>query len=555
MQGDNMNFWNNFMQANTAAFQAWKRVFQDPSTIYAPSSFREYANSYELLWWYYDNQMFDRYNLLSQKYRERYGLYRNIRMIENPVRGLVDFYAARLYPGVLTVDGKKLPEGVQSAIPFSEDTPDALKSAVAQIWTWSNWQSKKSVEVRYGAALGDVFVEVVDDVESGKVYLDVLWPGFVCDLELDKAGNVKAYMMEYRVEERRVNELGLYTIVDTYVYRKMVDQQNITIYHNNQLVSTTPNPYGFAPGVWIKHSDCGTDHGACAFAGSMEKIDELNNTLSEVNDQIKKAVQNPRLLSTGSPSIIKQYFDNDKRAASSDIPHSNVDQEQVLVMTAAADTKVQSLLGDLNIADASREIDRLEALIEKSHPEIGFYHMLREMTYVSAPGALQLVGDVTGKLNETGPNYDRANIALFQMAVAIAGMRANEGAGAWAQRTNQQQKFASFNLDSYEQGNLDMAIMPRPLLTPTRTEQAQEKQTIWVAVKAATDAGVPLEMAVEDVAGLTPDQIQKLIQGKQKEEAAQQAQFEQQQKVIAQNATQNQPPSQPNQKQVVGQKG
>src|SRR6185295_20284582 len=135
-----MNFWNNFMQANTAAFQAWKRVFQDPSTIYAPSTFRDYANSYELLWWYYDNQMFDRYNALSQKYRERYGLYRNIRMIENPVRRLVDFYAGQIYPGVLTEDGSELPEGVQSAIPFSKDTPDALKTAIAQIWQWSNWQ-------------------------------------------------------------------------------------------------------------------------------------------------------------------------------------------------------------------------------------------------------------------------------------------------------------------------------------------------------------------------------------------------------------------------------
>lgn len=540
--------------------QAWRRVFQDPSKIYSPSTFRDYAPSYDLMWYYYSNQMFDRYNKLSQDYVGRYGLYRGTRFIENPVQLLVDFYAGQVYPGVLTEDGSELPEGVRSAIPFSKDTPDALKSAVAQIWQWSNWQAKKSVEVRYGAALGDAFVEVVDDIEGGKVYLDVLWPGFICDLELDNMGNVKAYIKEYRVEEREMNDRGLYQTVETYLFRKVVDQDVISTYRDNQLVSSTPNIYGFAPAAWIRHSDRGTDHGACAFAGSMPKVDELNSTISIVNDHIKKAMENPRLISTKSPGIIKQYFDNDKRPANTELPTSNASQEEVLIMTADENTKVQSLLGDLNIADAGKEIDRLEHIIEKAHPEINFYQMLRDMTQVTGPGADRIVGDVKARLNEATANYDRANIALFQMATAIAGMRLAEGAGGWAQRTNQQQKFAPFNLDSYKQGNLDMAIMPRPLLTPTRTEQAQEKQTIWQAVKTATDAGVPLETALEDVAGLAPDQIQKLLQAKQKEEEAAQAKFEQQQKVIAQNANQNQPPQANNQQNAqknvpVAQKG
>ena len=551
------------MTANTAAYQAWRRVFQDPSTIYAPSTFRDYTPSYDLLWYYYANQMFDRYNKLSQDYIGRYGLYRNIRMIENPVHNLVEFYAGQIYPGVLTEDGSDFPGGVQSAIPFSKKTSSALKAAIAQIWKWSNWQAKKSVEVRYGAALGDVFVEVVDDVEGGKVYLDVQWPGFICDLELDHMGNVKAYVMEYRVEEREIQDNGLYQTVDTYMYRKSVDQESIKIYRDNQLVSSTPNFYGFAPAVWIKHSDCGTDHGSPAITGSMEQVDELNNTLSQVNDQIKRAVQNPRLLSTKSPNMIVRYFDNNKRAASTEIPRPNSDQEEALIMTAPDDTKVQSLLGDLNIADASREIDRLEAIIEKAHPELSFYHMLREMTQLTGPAADRIVGDVKAKVYEAMSSYDNANISLFGMAAAVAGMREDEGAGGWAQRTPQQQKFASFNLDSYKAGNLDMAIMPRPLLTPTRTEQAQEKQTIWQAVKVATDAGVPLETALEDVAGLTPEQIQKLMQAKDKEDAAKQAKFEQQQAAMAQNANQNQgnqPPQQQDKQQqdgkvAVGQKG
>jgi hypothetical protein len=524
------------MVATQDTVQAWKRVFQDPSSIYTPSTFRDYAPSYDLLWYYYSNQMFDRYNKLSQDYVGRYGLYRGMRFIENPVQALVDFYAGQVYPGQLTEDGSELPEGIQSAIPFSKDTPNPLKSAVAQIWQWSNWQTKKSVEVRYGAALGDAFVEVVDDVEAGIVYLDVLWPGFICDLKLDNRGNVKAYVMEYRVEEREIDERGVYQITETYMYRKVVDQDGISIYHDDQLVSATPNIYGFAPGVWIKHSDRGTDHGACAFAGSMSRVDELNSTISIVNDHIKKAMQNPRLISTKTPSSIRQYFDNDKRPANTETPASNANQEEALIMTAPEDTKVQSLLGDLNIADAGKEIDRQERIIEKAHPEINFYQMLREMTQLTGPAADRIIGDAKAKYFEAASNYDTANIKLFQMSVAIAGMRLAEGAGGWAQRTNQQQKFGPYGLESYKQGKLDMAIVPRPLLTPTRTEQAQEKQTIWQAVKTAIDAGVPLESAAEDIAGLTPDQIAKLMQAKQKADLEREAQIKRAQTFMQEDA-------------------
>jgi hypothetical protein len=114
------------------------------------------------------------------------------------------------------------------------------------------------------------------------------------------------------------------------------------------------------------------------------------------------------------------------------------------------------------------------------------------------------------------------------MATAIAGMRLQERAGGWSRLDNQQQKFASFNLDSYAKGNLDMAIMPRPILTPTKTERAQEKQAVWNGVNAAIKAGVPLEFVLADE-GWTEQQIAKLVQAKQAEEAKQQQQFEQQQ--------------------------
>jgi hypothetical protein len=102
------------------------------------------------------------------------------------------------------------------------------------------------------------------------------------------------------------------------------------------------------------------------------------------------------------------------------------------------------------------------------------------------------------------------------MATAIGGFRASTG--AWGPLNAQQQKFTPFNLESYQRGDLNIDIMPRPLLTPTKLEQAQEKQALWLGVKSATDAGVPLEMALREE-GWTEKEIAELT--RLKDEAAQ----------------------------------
>jgi hypothetical protein len=148
-----------------------------------------------------------------------------------------------------------------------------------------------------------------------------------------------------------------------------------------------------------------------------------------------------------------------------------------------------------------------------------------------------MMGDVEGLMLTAQAAYDQQNISLFRMAVAVAGFRASSG--TWGPLNDQQKKFLPFNLDSYERGDLEIAIMPRPLLTSTKLERAQENLAVWTGVAAAVKAGVPLELVLVEE-GWTDEEIAKLQQLKQQEAADAQAQFEQQQKVMAQN----QPPAQ-----------
>jgi hypothetical protein len=494
--------YTGFSTGIQAGYQAARRVFEDPSQAHR-RAFADQQSRYGLLWGYYNNSAFDKScNVLWDQYRANYNLYRHIRPIFNPTRRLVDFYASQVYPGILSEDGRALPDGVPIAVPFSEDTPAVLRAAAAQLWQWSNWQAKKSVYVRYGAALGDVFCEVVDDTARGKVTLDVVWPGFITNLSLDAAGNVKAYTLEYPA----IDGEGSFT------YRKEVDQEVFRYYRNNELYdysgygAEVTNPYGFVPATWTKHSDSGDDHGSPAIAGSLNKIDELNALASHIHDQIHKVIGAP-LVIFGSGTI-SNLFSAQKRGPTNEFTEPSADQESVFMLKGPADGKVASLAGDLSLADAAVYMTQLLGEIEQDNPELAFYRELRSMSQVTGPAASRLVGDVASRVFEAQAAYDGGLISLTRMAVAIAGQRVNDG--SWGSSlTPQQQKFAAYDLESFARGDLAMEIAPRPLLTPTKLEQALEDQAMWQGVNVAVQAGVPLEVALRRE-GWTEEELRQL---------------------------------------------
>lgn len=494
-----------------------RRVFEDPGSAHLTRLYQSRTAAFDLLWAYYANTLFDSSQLtftnlnqarLRDVYKSNYNLYRNIRLIYNPVRRLVDFYAGVIYPGVLSEDGASLPDGVQLAIPFSTDTPQELKDAIAQFWAWSNWQAKKSTLVRYGAALGSSLVELVDDLERGRISAAVIWPGFIPYMQLGSDGAIEIYAMEYQAFDQ---------VMGPYFYRKIVTKEAFYYFKNYEPFdydghgAVQENPYGFVPAIWIKHTDIGSDYGSPAVAGSLAKIDELNSLASHVHDQVHKVIGAPALIAT-SGAISNLFKNTADRGPTNQMTTPVDDQQSVLMLKAPADSRVESLAGSLSLGEAAQYMTMLLGEIEQDHPELVFYKELRSMSQVTGPAASRLVGDVNTRVSEAMANYDAGMISLFRMAVAMGGMRANSG--AWGRSLNrQQQKFLSFDLGSYESGDLDMAIMPRALLTPTRSEVASEEQSFWLGIQAASSAGVPLEVSLAD-AGWSQEKLAALGQAK-----------------------------------------
>jgi hypothetical protein len=501
---------NQFLTSWNAAISAFRRSWEDPNQGGIADDPTSRIYDYNTLWSYYNNTAWTDIRQWSFR-KQRFQLYRAMRGIYNPVRRLVDLYAGAVYPGVLSEDASELPDGVPIAIPFARDTPPQLKSAIAQLWQWSNWQAGKSIYTRYGAALGSSFVEIVDNTDNETITFDVIWPGFITQIDIDKAGNVKSYTIEYLSHDAS----------GQFVYTRTVDAEAYRTYRDGKpyaygLPATYPNPYGFVPAVWANHRAMGGTHGSPAIGSSLAKVDELNSIASHIHDQIHKKINAPAILWSRA-NIDKLNAAPKRPADENDFSEQQFsdERETILFLRGPEGGRVDSLAGTLELQDALPYINQLIQEIADDHPELTAYKELRKLSQLTGPAASRIVGDAAANIYEASANYDQQTIKLFQMGVAIAGWRQ---ATTWANATKQHAKFAPYNLDSYVRGNLDFAIMPRPILPTTISERANELVVQMQALKTATDAGIPLKVFLDaqlnwprDVIARIPEPTQPII--------------------------------------------
>jgi len=427
--------------------------------------FYDRTAAYDLLWSYYTNNAYDSLSSAWNILQIKNNYYRHTRPIFNPTRRLVDMYAGAVWPGVLNAEPDDIPSHAQLAVPLPEKTPKQLRAAINQIWQWSNFSAQRYTMVRYGAALGNVMVEIIDDVDRGKVVYDIIWPSYVTDLELDYGGHVKAYSIEYKSED--------FTTDKEFVYRRDVTAERISTFYDdrpysyNGVPSSYANPYGFAPAVWTSHANIGNVFGMPALR-NVTKIDELNSLVSHANDQIHKVLSAPIVLALHSPDAPLP----DKKTEEVEL---NAVQSREAIDYIEANTDAQVHTISLPEGQALKHIQVLLDEVERDHPELSMWDKMRGMSQVSGIAVERLFGDASNYIREAQTNYDTSLIRLCQMSIAIAGMRRSEGAGGWSEDNYQRAKFDGYSLESYKDGELDFYILPRPMVPLTEQEAMQIK--------------------------------------------------------------------------------
>jgi hypothetical protein len=488
-----------------AGLTAFRQAYLSAGTENADefSDFGARRMRYAIFWAFFENTAYsEAVNTWSKKFKVDYGLYKHIRTIYNPAYRLGSFWQAHLMGGALDPnagDGKQKPSALPISIPDTNPRGDDLRRALAFLWKSSNWQIRKDIFTLRGAVLGDVALRIVDDPERGNVYLDVVQPSTLYDLTLDPFGNIKGYVIEEVRDDPRVSEVR--GVDRDVMYREIVTRDGdlvhyLTTLNNapfawNNIAAEWDEPYGFVPLVVVKHNDVGLDWGWSELHAGLAKFREADDLASKANDQIRKLVDSPWLLSgVNAPSTTPTTTNS---AALGGKPQPG--REEVPILYAPAGATATPLVAPLDLGNTLLHIKELLAEIERDYPELKADEL--RLSGALTGRALELAQQpAADKVIQRRPNYDDALVRAHQMAIAIGGLRGYKG-------------YEGFDLTSYEAGLLDHMIGERDVFRKTRGDRLEEDNLLYTGAASATTAGVPLETVLRRD-GWTDDDLQDL---------------------------------------------
>jgi hypothetical protein len=490
---------NSLQVGYNAALQAW----QDPSSVVSDYTRRSRQEEFAIAWLYYRDQMFAA-GQNWDTYLSARDLYKHTRLIFNPVPSVVGFYEDHVFSS--PDNSRALEDGTQLVTNVFDSTPEDLQAAIAQLDQWGNWQSEAYRAVRYCAVTGSVLIELQDDLVREKILHQIRWPGQVQNLMLDSQGNVKAYAVEFQVQEG----------VNRYRYRKEIDQDEFRYFRDDapyipegRDAAVEANPYGFVPAVWIKHIDDGSDLGNPAFS-KLDKLNELNSIVSHAHDHIHRQIESPKVLSTdGEIKSVTGAVGNVSATGTGSISPYDTRRDWML-LKAPSGASVLDLAGILKLAEADPYIDRTLSSFSSDYPELQAHEIIKANSQLSGAALERMLAPSQAKLDRACAQYFQQIIKLRQMGIAIAGWRQN--GGGWLNNTIQQQRFKPFNLDSYEKGDLNFGIK-RSLLIENTESEVEDLLTKKAARATELEPMVGEEEALR-IAGYSQDEIVTIMETK-----------------------------------------
>jgi hypothetical protein len=483
---------------------AWK-AFSDPESHVSDMSREDRQELYSQAWAYYRSTMFSRRNGENwSTYLAMRDLYKHTRLIYNPVPMIVDFYVDNIWQASRT---GAFPELESLVTPITQRTDPKLAAAIAQIDQWSNFLADSQKIKRYAAATGNVLIEGVDDLIRQKVIHRAVWPGYVTHIDLNETGDVQAYTLEYDVWDPVAKS--------HYRFRKEVDKSQFRYFRDDRPFtpegktgSVEKNPYGFCFAVWIRHTDDGSDFGLPAVV-DFNKVDEVNSLGSHLHDNIHKAIESPKIVSTDGeilPLIGSTQSTDGKRLIPQD-PRLNW-----VVFKTKPGASVLDLAGSLALAEANPYLSDCLKSFTDDYAELQASMIIRENAQLSGAALERMLGPAQNCLNGVSPNYNMQLIKLRQMQLAVAGMRVN--GGGWSS-DKQKALFKPFGLQSYTRGDLDFALVKAVLVENTESEN--EDLLAKKATRATTLDGIVDHREQLAVAGYSEEQIEEIVQRKAKE--------------------------------------
>ena len=478
-----MSLIGRLKMAATAALKAFREEYVSTS-VYNEGDFNDpdaRKVRYDILWAQYENTVYRDIHSWARTYKTRYGLYQYIRSIYNPAYRLGEFWKAHLWGGSLDLDAEEV-----GALPIATYN-EALRPFIAELWKWSRWDVNKDIASLHGAIYGDTILRVVDDTELQKVYLEMVYPGLVTDLEKDPFGNIKAYT----IEEERLHPVNQSQAV---VYKETAEREGQNVVYKTYLNDSPyawngeapewAEPYGFIPMVHIQHNDVGFDWGWSELHPARSKMHELDDLASLLSDQVRKAVHSSGYAFVGAkkpetsptPSSYSTRRTTEK-SASLGKPELGREEANAYYLPNP-EARVEPVILPLEVEGFLMHVQEILKDFERDYPELKF-DALRVQGEVSGRALRVARQPVETKVMQRRGNYDDGLKRVLQMAVTIGGLR---------------NIFPGINLDSYERGALEFSFADRPVFSNDKFDDYDEELAFWEAAKMAREAGLPLEI-------------------------------------------------------------
>jgi hypothetical protein len=470
-------------------------------------SFDSRITRYAMQWAFYEGKQYDQsaINTWLQGYKVARGLYKYVRNIYNPVLRLGDFWTQTIWRGSIDVDA-----GNKGAIPIGITSKKvdetALRLVIATIMRVSNWNVNKDIHVLHGTILGDAAIYIRDDQDRRQSRLEVIHPRQLVEVITDDMGFVKAYKIEYlRIDNE--NRSSLYC--ETCEHGEAENEIVFKTYRDGKLYAWAGNVdakgspvsqwsmfYGFVPLVVSQHKNVGLDWGLCEFHADIDKISEVNDGASLLNDQIRKTI-NVKWLANWAKGTVTNAAQRIIQSVNPTIDKPQPGREdENMIYVDRADVKAQALVAPLAIDHVLMNIDKMLEELENDLPE------LKSEVWAGGSGPsdstiLAARGRVEGKAQKRRANYDTGFVRAVQMAITISALGGYDG-------------FETYTIDSYKNGELDFSISDRPLFPPQPSEIMQAKQTFWDGWAKLANSGVAFKTYARDY-GWTDEQIEQAV--------------------------------------------
>jgi hypothetical protein len=432
---------------------------------------------YAILWAWYESTIYRDIHSFSKKLKTDYGLYKYVRPVYNPAARICNFYKDHVWGGLL--DSQAADAG---ALPIETDN-EALRAPIAQLWEWSNWQSKKDVATLWGAIYGDVALQVVDDTERGKVYIKPVNSMRLKEVTLDPFGNVKGYIIEY---QRLDPENGTRSVTYTEQAEREDDLVVYSTFMNNApfawngIADSWEEKYGFIPMVMVNHIDVGVEWGWSELHQDLAKFREVDDLASKFNDHIRKTVDPGWLFAGVNAPQVMPSATGSTPTTSRPAP----DREEIPILYGPAGAQPHALVAPLDLGGVNASINSMLAEIERDYPELRLL-LMQSGGEVSGRALRIAQKPVEAKVQERRGRYDKALVKAHQMALSIGGFRKVEG-------------FTAFSLDSYAAGTLDHSIAKRDVFATDILDDYEIEASFWTAAEGVLKGGGSLELWLTD---------------------------------------------------------